>query len=156
MLTSMSSCTCLCTQNIKDKFYTKDGLLGVHTVRFVEFVLSFKRMYYRHLQSDWIWCKRKLRWLEGGNMSIIQEDLKDLGQTSISSAKCVNCPNIQSINKLWHGILPQKPIGIQLYVNFPCYFGQHSTLISNHGIPFQASSHTHQIPYLCVSSTVVP
>jgi hypothetical protein len=42
-------------------------------------------------------------------------------------AKCVNCPNILFINKLWHGILPQKPTGIQLYVNFPCYFDQHNT-----------------------------
>jgi len=178
MLTSKSSCTCLCTQNIKDKSYIKDGLLGVHSVQYVEFVLSFKRMYYLHPQSDWIWCKRKLRWfeedkfyikegllgvhtvqyveyvlsfkrmyylylqsdwiwckrklrrLEGGNMSITHEGLNDLGQTYISLAKCVNCPNIRFINKIWHGILPQKPIGIQVYANFPCYFGQHSTLHS--------------------------
>jgi len=122
MLTSKSSCTCLCTQNIKDKFYIKDGLLGVHTVQYVEFVLSFKRMYYLHLQSDWTWCKRKLRWLEGGNMSIIQEGLNKFGQTYRSLTKCVNCPNIRFINKIWHGILPQKPIGIQVNVNFPCYF----------------------------------
>jgi len=52
MLTSKSSCTCLCTQNIKDKFYIKDGLLGVPKVQYIQFVLTFKGMYYLHLQGD--------------------------------------------------------------------------------------------------------
>jgi len=82
-------------------------------------------------------------------MSIIQEGLKDLGQTYISMAKCVNCPNTLFTNKPWHGILPQKPIGIQLYVNFPCYFGQHSTLQSRYPILSQFAN-TPNMVLMCL------
>ena len=128
--------------------------LGVYTVQYVESILTFKRMCYLDLQGDWIWCKRMPRWLQGGNTSITQEGLKNLGQTYIMCQLSKDTVYLQTPDM--GGILPQKLIGIQLYVNFPCYFGQHSTLNSNHGIPFQVSSHTRQISYLCVTSMVVP